>query len=144
MDHEIEAVPAGIEGREGGIDGGDVLHVAGHHEIGADRLGERRHALAQGLALVGEGKLGPVFGQDLGDAPGNRVVVRDAHDEAALPLHQTGQSSPLVLRLHPSRPVVVERGLTGRDGGVVEHIHEGPPFRGAFASAHCKDVTANP
>ena len=62
--------------------------------------GQRRHPLAERLALIGEGEFRPVLGQRLGDAPGDRVIVGDAHDEAALPLHQTRHASPLfVLRL---------------------------------------------
>ena len=81
-----------VQSIESRIDGGDVLDVAGQDEIGAERLRQRRHALAERLALIGEGEFRAVLAQGLGDAPGNGMVVGDAHDEAALSLHQTVHS----------------------------------------------------
>ena len=91
MDEEVdgpEAVPDGVEGR---VDGVELLDVAGHHEVGAERLGQRLDALAERLALVGEGEFGALGRQRLGDAPGDRVVVGDPHDEAALAAHQAAR-----------------------------------------------------
>ena len=59
-----------------------------------ETFGERAHALAQRLALIGEGELGALGGERLGDAPGDRMVVGDAHHEAALAAHQA--------RFHPA------------------------------------------
>ena len=60
--------------------------------------------LAERLALIGEGELGAVRGQRLGDAPGDRVVVGDPHDQAALALHQSRHRFAVMpiarLRLH--------------------------------------------
>ena len=56
--------------------------------------GERAHPLAERLALIGEGEFGALGRQRLGDAPGDRMIVGDAHDEAALAAHQS--------RLHPA------------------------------------------
>ena len=39
---------------------------------------------------IGEGELGAVRGERLGDAPGDRVIVGDAHHQAALAFHQFG------------------------------------------------------
>ena len=78
----------------------------GSDELGAERLRQRRHALAERLALIGEGEFRAVLGQGLGDAPGDRMIVGDAHDEAALSLHQTGHSGPPMHRLHRATPIV--------------------------------------
>ena len=51
-------------------------------------LRQRLDALAERLALIGEGEFGAVAGERPGDAPGDRVVVRNPHDQAALALHQ--------------------------------------------------------
>src|ERR687886_767271 len=48
---------------------------------------------AEGFALIGEGQLGALLGQALGDAPRDGVVVGDAHDEAALPAHEPLRST---------------------------------------------------
>ena len=44
------------------------------------------HALLQRLALIGEGELGALRRQRLGDPPGERAVVGEAHDQPALAL----------------------------------------------------------
>ncbi len=62
----------------------------GSRKSRADRLRQRLDALAQRLALIGEGELGALRGERLGNAPGDRVVVGDAHDQPALALHQSG------------------------------------------------------
>jgi hypothetical protein len=69
------------------VDRGDILDVAGHDEVGAELGGERLHALAKRLALVGEGEFRALCRKLLGDAPGDGMIVRDPHDEAALALH---------------------------------------------------------
>ena len=43
--------------------------------------------LLERVALVGEGDLGTLCGGGLGDAPGDRTVVRHPHDEALLASH---------------------------------------------------------
>ena len=54
----------------------------------AERLRQRLHAPAERLALIGEGERRALGGERLGDAPGDRVVVGDPHDQPALALHQ--------------------------------------------------------
>ena len=75
--------------REDLIDSRDVFDVARQHERRAHLLGERRHAFAERFALIGEGERRAVFGEFLGDAISDGMVVGDAHDEPALTLHQT-------------------------------------------------------
>jgi hypothetical protein len=48
-------------------------------------------ALAERRGLVGEGKLGAVLGEPLGDPPSDRVIVRDPHYQAAFATHRTGR-----------------------------------------------------
>ena len=123
MDDEIEPVPRSVERGEGGVDGSDVLHVAGQHESGAERAGERGDASTERLALVGEGELRPVRGKDLGDAPGDGMVVRDAHDQAALALHQTAHLS-LPLGSNPGAPARRRGALAqGGSGGKASGTH---------------------
>ena len=56
--------------------------------FGAERLGQRQRAAAESAALIGEGEFGALAREHAGDAPGDRAVVGDAHDEAALARHQ--------------------------------------------------------
>ena len=54
----------------------------------ADLLGERLDALLQRIALIGEGQFGAMASAGLGDAPGERAVVGDPHDQAAFTAHE--------------------------------------------------------
>src|ERR1700676_2227191 len=54
-----------------------------------ERLRQRLDAFAERLALIGEGELGAMRCEHLGDAPSDRVIVGDAHNQAALALHQS-------------------------------------------------------
>jgi hypothetical protein len=54
---------------------------------------QRLDALAERLALVGEGELGACAGQRARDAPGDRMVVGHAHDQAAAALHKARVTS---------------------------------------------------
>ena len=58
--------------------------VAMADDVPADLLRERLDPLLQRVALIGERQFGALRMAGLGDAPGNRPVVGDAHDEAAL------------------------------------------------------------
>ena len=53
-------------------------------DLGAELLCQRTHALAERLALKGEGEFGPLQRRLLGDTPGDRSVVGDAEHEPAL------------------------------------------------------------
>ena len=91
IDGQRLASAANIASSERGIVGvRRQADVAGQHEIGAERLGQRHDALAERRRLVGEGKLGAVLGEALGDAPGDGMVVGDPHHQAALAAHQAG------------------------------------------------------
>src|SRR5215468_895673 len=88
VDDEIKPAPALVDSSEHGVDAGVVHDVAGYDEIDADRLCQRRNPLAESVTLIGEGQLGPRGGNSARNAPGDRPLVRDAHDEAALAGHQ--------------------------------------------------------
>src|ERR1700728_3143963 len=55
---------------------------------GAEFSRERRDPSAKRVVLIGEGELRAFAGQGLGYAPGYRVIIRDAHHEAAFAAHQ--------------------------------------------------------
>ena len=94
MDHEIDPAPLLPNLVEGGGDRSVLADVAGNAKRRADRFRQRRHALAERVALVGEGELRAVFGEFLRDPPGDRMVVRDAHHDTAFTLHQMSLSRP--------------------------------------------------
>ena len=48
---------------EHGVERGDVLDVAGDHQLAADLLGERPDAAPEGLALIGERDLRALSGE---------------------------------------------------------------------------------
>ena len=94
-DDEVDRAPLARHRVEGGVDGGDVLDVAIDEEARADLGGQRPQALAEGLALIGEGDLRALIRQGLRGSPGDGIVVRDTHDDAALSLHQIAQEPVL-------------------------------------------------
>ena len=65
-----------------------IGHVAIADHDAADLLGQRLDALFQRVALIGESQLGAVAAAGLGDAPGERAMVGDPHDQAALAAHE--------------------------------------------------------
>ncbi len=90
MDEKIERPPLPLYFGKHLVNGADVLDVAGQNEVGADRPRERLHALGERVALIGEGELGAVRREGARNAPGDRMVVGDPHDQAALAVHQIG------------------------------------------------------
>jgi len=60
--------PLLLESSKHRIDGRNVLDVARQDDVGLGLLGQRLHPLHQGVALIGEGELGAVVAQHLGDA----------------------------------------------------------------------------
>ena len=65
-----------------------TMEAALQDDLGADRAGQRAHAPFQRLALKGKGHFCAVVMARLGNAPGDRAFVGDAHDEAFFPGHQ--------------------------------------------------------
>ncbi len=88
MNKEIEFSPFLCKTLENGVHAGGIHHIAGHDEGGAHRFGQRDHTLLQRFALIGEGEFGAMLGTGLGNAPCNRSIIGNAHDEAAFALHQ--------------------------------------------------------
>ena len=88
MDQEIEAAPETLDLGEDRIHRRRVGDVAMADDMGADLLGQRLDALLQGVALVGQRDIRAGIAAGPGDSPGDRPVVGDAHDQAALPLHE--------------------------------------------------------
>eukprot|EP00913_Durusdinium_trenchii_P035338 g33068.t1 len=84
---EVERAEGFLRGGEHGVEMLVVLHVAGHHEFGADwfdQLAEFLLGFSPFEILIGKmGKphFGPFGGQLLSDRPGDRAVVRDAEHE---------------------------------------------------------------
>ena len=70
------------------VDALEVGHIAVGDDLGADRLGQRDGAPAESVALIGEGEFGALAGEHPRNAPGDRSLVGDAHDETALARHQ--------------------------------------------------------
>ncbi len=81
------------EPREHGVDACHVGDVAIAGDFGAELGSQRLDPLAESVALIGQRELGALAGQRLGDTPGDRTVVGDAHDEAALAGHQALSTS---------------------------------------------------
>ena len=96
--------------------------LTGSHVLVEDRLFatldatlRRLDPADEHLALIGKGQFRPRLGRGLRDAPGDRAVVRDPHDQAALTLQQSAHAGyPLKLlntrlALVPPKPKLFER-----------------------------------
>ena len=88
MDKEIKLAPFRFQFRKDRIHARRVRDVARQDHGRTDGLSQRRHALLQRFALIGECDFGTLIGAGLGNAPGNGSVVGDTHDQAALAGHK--------------------------------------------------------
>ena len=95
MDEKVQTVPALAQGCEGVVDAGFLGDVAWDDKIRTGLGGERTHPALQRVALEGEGEFGALGGTGRGDAPGQRTVVGDSHDEAAFAAHQVALGGKL-------------------------------------------------
>ena len=89
MNQKIHLAPFFLDGRKAGIHGGIVGDVGREHEgLLSEAFDQWPDALFQRFALIGKSQLRALRSKLLGNAPGNRILVGDTHDEAALALHQ--------------------------------------------------------
>ncbi len=100
MDQEVEGPEGASHLPEGLVHGGVVGDVGGDQGLHPDALGQGAHPPLQRLALVGEGHLRALGGQLAGDAPGDGILVGDAHDEALLAPHQLALGQLIALVRH--------------------------------------------
>ena len=77
-------------------------------------FGERQGAAAEGATLIGEGKLGALAVQHAGDAPGDRAIVGDAHDQSALFPAISGAGSAISLVVAMSVTLLPVKLLSSR------------------------------
>ncbi len=101
MDDEVDRRPTLRQSREGLVELGHVRDVALDQEVAAELLGERAHALLHRLALIAEREFGALLAQLLGNPPGQRTIVGEAHDQPALTLHQSGHVRSVLLIARP-------------------------------------------
>ena len=119
---EVHRAPLLLDFRKYGVNRGNILDVAGHHERRARLLSQRLHALGQRVTLIGKGEFCAVLSECLRYPPGDRVVVGDPYDQPAFALHQPRHSRPFRhrARLAPdilrssSRFSTQRRGWPGR------------------------------
>ena len=65
-----------------------TLLVLEGRSVPSKAAGQRFDPFAERFALIGEGEFRALIGERLGDAPGDRMVIGDAHDQASLAVHQ--------------------------------------------------------
>ena len=61
--------------------------MANHKAV--DFLGQRLNSLLECVALIREGKVGAVVAARASNTPGDRAIVRHAHDQPAFATHKT-------------------------------------------------------
>ena len=118
MNDKIEPPPALGEAGEHRIEacfGGDV---GLDDEVAVEAFRERPNPPAERVALIGERKPGVLTVQCPGDAPGERSLIRHAHDEPLLPGHQAHSLSPSPrLRCATGSVILHEAGRPGEAAG---------------------------
>ena len=88
VDKKIEPAPARFDFPKQGFDARIIGHVARQNDVRAHRTGERQDAFFQGLALIAECQFRAMAGGGAGDAPSERALIGDAHDEPPLSCHE--------------------------------------------------------
>ena len=117
MDEEVELAPMLRNAVEDGVEAGVIGDVAMAGDMRAKLLRQRLDALAEGVALVGQGQFRALVGAGLGDAPGDRTVVRHAKDQAFLAGHQAVTNRHMrLLRIETARPAVSHRHMAPSSG----------------------------
>ena len=113
MDEEIDLAPFVLDGVERGIHRRIIGDVGGDHRVHADGFDQRAHAALQTVALIGERDLGALGSQLARNAPGDGVLVGDAHHDAALAFHQVAcRRCPVIS--HVGKPLFVNICLVNR------------------------------
>ena len=103
MDEEVEMPPAFRQCREHQIEARFGADIGLQHKIAVETQSQRLHPLAQRLPLVGKGKFGAVIVQGFGDAPCNRALVGNTHNQTLLTRHQRHGHPHFSRRVHPTR-----------------------------------------
>lgn len=78
---EIEKEKIIIDLLEKGIEGGDVIKVERKKEIREEMLGKRFKEIEKRIKMIGEGKLGEMWGEMFWNEKGKWVIVREKNDE---------------------------------------------------------------
>src|SRR5262245_8285636 len=89
MHEEIERAPFRLNRRESRVDSVRFGDVAVTEHQPADLLRQRFDPFLQRLALISESELGALPVASLCDTPGERAVVGDTQDQAALAAQET-------------------------------------------------------
>ena len=93
MDDKIKCSKRLFGCREGLVEVGILLNIAGNQHLGTDRIDQLADApLHLGIGgvpirKVREPQRGSFFMQLLGDRPGDRIIVRNPKNETALAIH---------------------------------------------------------
>ena len=89
MDEKIQPAPARRNLAEQGLDAARIGDIAGEHMLHRrQRIAQGAHPLLQRAFLIAQRQPGAAARARRGDAPGDGALVGDAHDQAALAVHE--------------------------------------------------------
>src|SRR3984885_2927598 len=97
MNQKIQTIPFRPQRLENPVDAADVLDIAGQYDVGPQRLHQRLEALGLRLALIGECQFRALGRERFRNAPGDRMIIGDAHDQPAFALHQLVHIAPYLI-----------------------------------------------
>ena len=86
MHQEIKLAPTRFNCGKGAIQRVIIGHINIHHEIATNACGKRREALAKALSLIGKAKPCARICHRFGNAPSDRALIGNAHDQATFSL----------------------------------------------------------
>ena len=89
VDEHIEAVPVFAQCLEEIVNLGVERDIQGIGHCRAEFLGHFFNARFQLVVLIGEGEFSAFAGEGLGNAPGDRTLACEPHDQSALSGHES-------------------------------------------------------
>src|SRR5262249_38472422 len=133
--HEkIERAPFRFDRRESRADSVRFGHVAVADHRPADLLRQRFDPFLQRLALMSEGELGALPMASLCDTPGERAVIGDTQDQAALAAQETRGFRHDLPRCAADRESPYDTGQSTLQAAAICRLSQ-PPARGNIAAA---------
>ena len=94
MNQKVEFPPTGGNGVKCPVQRRIIGNIHIQKKIRTDPFGKWPHTFAEPVTLIGECQFCPMGGKLMGNAPGNGLVIRDAHHKPALTLHNIRHTNP--------------------------------------------------
>ena len=143
MNHKVQSAPGFFDFTEDSVETCGICHIAWQHKAGANPLREWNNALLQCVALVSERNFRPLVVAGFANTPGNRAIIRDAHNEPAFSRHQISTFTHLSPRhpcVLPASYIFASEGLGWRQNWCNHPYTRFVTFCFEIAKLFCSDL----